>query len=418
MGTAALLGFVTSLLVLKGNDLTRLMVTLGVSLILREVANSWAWLTGGADGLQGVAMAPILGMFEFDIFGRTAYIYCLSVLFLLFLIARRIVEFALRALAARHPGQSAARRGVGVPVVAPGCDLYDLGRLCGVAGALIAQTSQFVSLDVLDFHRSADVMLVLVIGGAGYLYGGIVGAVCSSSCRTVAALTPQYWMFWIGLILVVLVSRPRAMTERGNHMGRRQRADRAPAPALKRGEVMAAALETINLAKRFGGIDRDGRCDVCWRRRATCAHRAERRRQDHFRQHADRRASADGRPHFAQGEDITRLPREARAKRGMARTFQINQLFRAMTPLEIIALVVSERLGGGRALAFVGGNDRIIAETAEPLTRFGLADIMDERTSNLPYGKQRQIEIAAAFAAAKRTAARRAGGRRAGSGTP
>jgi len=78
--------------------------------------------------------------------------------------------------------------------------------LAGVAGALLAQTTQFVSLDVLAFHRSADVLLVLVIGGVGWLYGGLVGAVVFKLMQdALASVTPQYWQFWIGLVLVVLV---------------------------------------------------------------------------------------------------------------------------------------------------------------------------------------------------------------------
>src|SRR4029079_2869158 len=88
---AAVLGFSTSVLVLRGSDLTRLMVTLGVALIMREIANQIPDLTGGADGLQGVIVGPILGMFDFDIFGHVAYVYCLVVLFVLFVLARRIV---------------------------------------------------------------------------------------------------------------------------------------------------------------------------------------------------------------------------------------------------------------------------------------------------------------------------------------
>src|SRR6188472_1691261 len=82
---ATALGFVTSFLVLRGSDLTRLMVTLGVALVLREIANRLD-ITGGADGLQGIVMEPILGHFQFDIFGRTAYVYSLIVLFILFVL--------------------------------------------------------------------------------------------------------------------------------------------------------------------------------------------------------------------------------------------------------------------------------------------------------------------------------------------
>ncbi|MBV9078126.1 MAG: ATP-binding cassette domain-containing protein, partial [Methylobacteriaceae bacterium] len=100
------------------------------------------------------------------------------------------------------------------------------------------------------------------------------------------------------------------------------------------------------------------------------------------------------------GRDVTSASPDARVRAGMARTFQINQLFGTMTPLEMVALVVSERLGlGAAAFRILDANDRLIAETAEVLRQFRLHDVMDTRIATLPYGKQRQIEIAAAFAA-------------------
>ena len=204
---AAILGFVTSFLVLRGSDLTKLMVTLGVALVLGELANQMSWLTGGADGLQGITMGPILGLFEFDIFGTVAYSYSLVVTFVLFVLARRIVvsPYGLSLRSIRDNPLRA--RAVGIPVNRRLVAIYTLAAAyAGVAGALLAQTTQFVSLDVLAFHRSADVMLVLVIGGVGYLYGGLVGAVFFKVLQDVlSAWTPQYWQFWIGLILVLLV---------------------------------------------------------------------------------------------------------------------------------------------------------------------------------------------------------------------
>ena len=207
MGAAGLLGLVTSPLVLRGSDLTRLMITLGVALILFELANSFGSLTGGADGLQGIMMKSVLGLFDFDIFGRTAYLYSLSVLFVLFLIARRVVHspFGLSLRAVRdNPLRASAS---GVPNARRLAAAYTLAAAyAGAAGALLAQTTQFVSLDVLDFHRSADLMLVLIIGGAGYLYGGLAGAIAFKLLQdAIASFTPQYWMFWIGLFLVLFV---------------------------------------------------------------------------------------------------------------------------------------------------------------------------------------------------------------------
>jgi branched-chain amino acid transport system permease protein len=204
---AAFLGFSTSFLVLRGSDLTKLMVTLGVALILGEIANQASWLTGGADGLQGIVMGPILGLFEFDIFGTTAYAYSLTVTFVLFVLARRIVvsPFGLSLRSIRDNPLRA--RAVGIPVNRRLVSIYTLSAAyAGAAGALLAQTTQFVSLDVLAFHRSADVLLVLVIGGVGYLYGGLIGAVVFKVLQDIiSSWTPQYWQFWIGLILVLLV---------------------------------------------------------------------------------------------------------------------------------------------------------------------------------------------------------------------
>ena len=219
--TAALLGAVCSLLILRGSDLTRLMVTLGVASILYELANKLDGLTGGADGLQGVVMGPLLtpfGSFEFDIFGRTAYAYTLLVLIVCLLLARRLVHspfgYSLQALRdnrlrASSIGLSVNKRLIAVYTVA--------AAIAGAAGALLAQTSGFSSLDVFDFHRSADVLLVLVIGGTGYLYGGIFGAIVFKLLHDlISAWTPQYWNFWLGLFLVVLVlvGRDRLMRPR------------------------------------------------------------------------------------------------------------------------------------------------------------------------------------------------------------
>ena len=207
-GLAALiLGFVTSFLVLRGSDLTRLMVTLGVSLVLREIANQVDWLTGGADGLQGVTMSPILGMFAFDIAGHVAYVYCLIVLFLLFLLGRRMVNspFGLSLLSVK--GNPLRASAIGISVNGRLVAIYTVSAgFAGIAGALLTQTTQFCSLDVFSLERSADVLLALVIGGTGYLYGGIVGSVLFKLMQDyLANLTPQYWQFWIGLVLVIIV---------------------------------------------------------------------------------------------------------------------------------------------------------------------------------------------------------------------
>jgi branched-chain amino acid transport system permease protein len=204
---AAVVGFLTSFLVIRGVDLTRLMVTLGIALLLEALAERFSDITGGTDGLQGIAMAPILGLFAFDMFGKVGFFYSLVVLFLLFLLARRIVHspFGLSLRAIRNNPLRAAA--IGIPVNRRLIAVYTLAAFyAGIAGALFTQTTALASLDVFSFERSADLMLVLVIGGTGYLYGGLIGAVVFRLLQEFFSnLTPQYWQFWIGLVLVVIV---------------------------------------------------------------------------------------------------------------------------------------------------------------------------------------------------------------------
>jgi branched-chain amino acid transport system permease protein len=220
IGTAvgAVLGVITSPMIVRGTDLTRLMVTMGVALVLMELANKFDNITGGADGLQGVVIGPLLGHFEFDLGARTASFYSLTVLFIVFLILRRVVHspfgVSLQALRDNRLRLSS----LGMSIQGRLAVAYTLGAaVAGAAGALLAQTTGFASLDGLDFHRSADVMLALIIGGAGWLWGGLAGAIAFKLMHDVlSAFTPQYWTFWIGLFLVVLmlVGRERLFSPR------------------------------------------------------------------------------------------------------------------------------------------------------------------------------------------------------------
>jgi branched-chain amino acid transport system permease protein len=207
VAAATVLGAVCSVTILRGSDLTRLMVTLGVALLLLELANKLDWLTGGSDGLQGVMMGPLLGRFEFDLYGQTAAWYSLTVLWLLFALARRWVQspWGATLMAVRDNPLRAAAIGISVPSRL--AVVYTLAAgVAGAAGALMAQTTGFASLDVFALERSADAVLMLVIGGVGWLYGGVLGAVVFKLLHDIiSGITPQYWTFWMGLFLVVLM---------------------------------------------------------------------------------------------------------------------------------------------------------------------------------------------------------------------
>jgi len=213
---AAIAGFAVSFLVVRGEDLARLMVTMGVGLLLFEAANKAHFITGGVDGLSGVAMWKLFGVFPFDLSGRTAYVYSFVVLLLVFVFLRRLARSPF-GLSLRGIRENRLRMpAIGVPVRRRLVAAFTLGAaIAGIAGALLAQTTQFVGLTVLGFQRSGEIVIMLVFGGIGRLYGAFVGAgVYMIAQDQLAKLEPVFWYFWIGLLLVLLV-----MFARGGLLG-------------------------------------------------------------------------------------------------------------------------------------------------------------------------------------------------------
>ena len=204
---AGVLGYVTSFIIARFRHLALIMITLGFGLLLAEAANSASWLTGGADGLQGVHMWRLLGLFPFDLYGYAAYTYALAVLVLAFLLARRLINSPF-GLALRGIRERAVRMpAIGASSVAHIRMVYTIAAtMAGIAGGLLAQTTETVSLETLGFQRSADVLVMLILGGAGRLYGGIIGAIIYLIARDqFSGINPQYWYFWIGLLLIAVV---------------------------------------------------------------------------------------------------------------------------------------------------------------------------------------------------------------------
>ena len=201
-----IVGYATSHIVVRFRHLALIMLTMGLGLLLHEAANSASSLTGGADGLQGIRTGTLLG-FKFDLFGKTAYAYALGVLFVGFLVARRVIHSPF-GLALRGIRENATRMpAIGAPSRAHLRKVYTIAAvMAGAAGAVLTHTTSTVSLEVLSFGRSADVLVILILGGAGRLYGGIIGAIIYMVARDqFSGLNPQYWYFWIGLLLIAVV---------------------------------------------------------------------------------------------------------------------------------------------------------------------------------------------------------------------
>jgi branched-chain amino acid transport system permease protein len=203
---AGLLGLAVGRFIVGLTGVGLLTITLGLNLILYSVVER-ASFTGGNDGLQGIVINPILGLFTFDYFGQTGYLYAVVISFLVVLVIRALVKgpYGLSLEGARE--NSRRMIALGAPIQADAVKALTLSAIIsGMAGALITQTTQFASPEVLSFQRSADVLVILVIGGLGRLYGGFIGAFLFLYLRDyLATVNPVYWYFWIGLLLVVLM---------------------------------------------------------------------------------------------------------------------------------------------------------------------------------------------------------------------
>jgi branched-chain amino acid transport system permease protein len=194
-------------LILRLTGLPFIMVTLGIGAIAYEAANKTVWLTGGDNGLPGVTLEPLFGLFRWSVLGQTGYLYVLGWLLVLFYLCRRLVAspfgMALQGIR-ENPDRM---RLVGAPVLRHLVAGYAIASaMAGIAGALSAQTNAFVGLEVLSLNTSIDGLVMLVLGGVGRLYGGLIGAPVYLFVQHFAQQwNPYYWMLLIGGLLIVIV---------------------------------------------------------------------------------------------------------------------------------------------------------------------------------------------------------------------
>lgn len=175
---SAIFGLITGMMILHTTGVTFLMLTLAIVSVVFEWANKAKWLTGGDDGLQGMRVDPLFGIWPFNLFGTTAYVYTLIVLFLWFLVAWRLVKSPFgRSLDGIR--QNARRmRAIGTPVWWRLVAIYTISAaMAGSAGALSAHSTRFVGLETLSLLTAGIVTVVLILGGTRRLYGAFIGAI-------------------------------------------------------------------------------------------------------------------------------------------------------------------------------------------------------------------------------------------------
>jgi len=210
VGAGALLAVLSGLFLVRYQGFTFLMLTVAVAQIVASLAQKARDWTGADDGLTGFTMQPLLGRFAFDLEGRTAALYAVAALAVGLYVARRIADSPF-GLAVRGIHENRARMAaLGTPVRRRLIAMYTLaGALAGAAGALSAQTNAIVGLDSLSFALSAEALVMLILGGAGRLYGALVGAaVFTLLHHTAASINPYHWLFVVGGVLMAVVIVP------------------------------------------------------------------------------------------------------------------------------------------------------------------------------------------------------------------
>jgi branched-chain amino acid transport system permease protein len=204
---AAILGVLSGVVLLRSRRLTLIMLSLATVLVMQETANKLGWLTGGADGLQGISMAPVAGLFAFDLFGRVSYVYAAVVLALGFLVFRALVDSTFGRSLVGIRENEARMRAIGTPVDTRLRVVFVIAAaMAGVAGALQAQVAEFVALNALSVEFSSEILIMLILGGAGRRYGAFLGAPVYVVMQDyLAREDPANWYLWIGLLLLTIV---------------------------------------------------------------------------------------------------------------------------------------------------------------------------------------------------------------------
>jgi branched-chain amino acid transport system permease protein len=204
---AGAVGLLSGLIILRAQGLSILMLTLVVCVMLQEAANKATSITGGADGLQGMQVSPVLGLFRFDLYGKTAYWYAAIVLFLGWVVARTLVHSPFGRSLTGIRENVARMHAIGTPVFGRLLTIYTISAaMAGAAGALIADTTGLVALNAISVDFSGLILVMVIFGGVGRLYGAFVGVPLYMIAQDrFSQIDPTYWYFWIGLLLVVVV---------------------------------------------------------------------------------------------------------------------------------------------------------------------------------------------------------------------
>jgi branched-chain amino acid transport system permease protein len=203
----ALAGAVSGALIVRYAGLPQLVLSIAIVQLTYALANKASSVTGGSDGLSGIAPTPVLGLFEFDLWGRTGYLLGLVTLLVTFVVLSLIVRSPFGLLCRGIKEDPLRVEAMGASIYPALVKMYAIsGAVAGLGGALAAVTVGVVGLDSVSFERSAEGLVMLVLGGTGTLYGALIGTVVFQLFEhIVSAANPFHWLTLVGLLLIAVV---------------------------------------------------------------------------------------------------------------------------------------------------------------------------------------------------------------------
>ena len=205
--SGALAGLVSGAVILRAHGLPQLVLSIAVIHLFHEAANKASAWTGGSDGLSGIMPTALFGQFEFDLWGQTAYVYGVCLLLVVFIALRLVIRspFGMLARGVREDTLRIAAMGASTQSVLMRMYIIS-GAVAGLGGALNAISTQVVGLDSLSFTMSAEALVMLVLGGTGSLFGGMIGTVAFMWFEdVVSAANPFHWLTMVGALLIAVV---------------------------------------------------------------------------------------------------------------------------------------------------------------------------------------------------------------------
>jgi branched-chain amino acid transport system permease protein len=211
----ALAGLVTGTIMLRAHGLAQLVLSIAMVQLFHEAANKASSYTGGSDGLAGLMPSPLFGIFEFDLWGQTAYLFGLALLVAVFVVLKFIVSSPFGMLCRGIKEDPVRIRAMGAFVFPVLLKMFVIsGAVAGMGGALAAISTQVVGLDSVSFELSANALVMLVLGGLGTLYGALVGTVIFMGFEhIVSSINPFHWMTMVGALLIaVVLAAPRGLS--------------------------------------------------------------------------------------------------------------------------------------------------------------------------------------------------------------